>query len=348
MKKQTIFFLVLNIIFSSFSFSQMGIENSSIKDSQLFSQQNILSLKLNYSNKEVKNTKDDSTYVKTKVDYKLEDGQWKSLDVSIRKRGFSRLEICYFAPLRMKFNKSDIENTIFEGNKKLKLVLPCLKESDNNDNVIKEYLGYKIYELVSPYYFKTRLVDIDYEEDKGKKTKTFNLKGILKEDDKKVAKRFDGKIFERESVNPYALDTLTSVRNAFYSYLIGNTDFSQSHLHNVKLIYIDKRIVPICYDFDMSGLVNSSYAAVSETVNITSVTDRTYRGFERDQKVFYQVRSEFMANKSNILKRIDDAKTLFENPKEFSALRTFVLDFFDILTNETKFKQHILDKARNK
>jgi hypothetical protein len=347
MKKQTIFFLILNIFFSSYSFSQMSNVNSSNADSKLFANQNILSIKLNYSNKEIKNSENDTTYFSTLMSYKLVDNTWKEIEVGIRKRGFSRLNNCYFAPIRMKFEKKAIESTIFEGNKKLKLVLPCLKESDNNDNIIKEYIAYKIYEIVSPYYFKTRLVDIEYDEEKGSKIKSFNLKGILKEDDKNIAKRFNGKIFERELVNPYALDTLTSVRNAFFNYLIGNTDFSQSYLHNVKLIYIDKKIVPICYDFDMSGLVNASYAAVSPTVKIESVTDRTYRGFERDQQIFNQVRTEFIENKSRILKSIDDAESLFENKEEFTELSVFVMDFFNTIMNDIKFKQYILDQARN-
>jgi hypothetical protein len=347
MKKQAIFFLVFNIFFSNMSFSQMAIENSSNTDSKLFSEQSILSLKLNYSNKEVKNIDNDSTYTKTIMHYKLDGNRWDSIEVDIRKRGFSRLENCYFAPIKMKFKKKAIENSIFEGNKKLKLVLPCLKESDNNDNVIKEYVAYKIYEIVSPYYFKTRLVDIEYEEIKGSKTKPFDLKGFLIEDDKNVAKRYNGKIFEREFVNPYALDTLNSVRNAFFNYLIGNTDFSQSYLHNVKLIYINKSIVPICYDFDMSGLVNASYATVSETVSIESVTERTYRGFERDKQIFSQVRAEYIKNQSRIIKSIDDSEYMFNNPKEFTELKDFVMGFFYIIINDAKFKQYILDQARN-
>jgi hypothetical protein len=191
------------------------------------------------------------------------------------------------------------------------------------------------------------LVDIEYDEEKGSKIKSFNLKGFLKEDDKNVAKRYNGKIFERDFVNPYALDTLNSVRNDFFNYLIGNTDFSQSNQHNVKLIYIDKSIVPICYDFDMSGLVNASYATVSPTVNVESVTERTYRGFERDQQIFNQVRAEFLENKVRILKSIDDTEKLFENISEFTELKDFVMDFFNIIINEAKFKQLIIDKARN-
>ena len=35
----------------------------------------------------------------------------------------------------------------------LKLVLPCLQQKEKNDNVIQELLGYKFYEVFSPYNF---------------------------------------------------------------------------------------------------------------------------------------------------------------------------------------------------
>ena len=76
----------------------------------------------------------------------------------------------------MKIKKSNYKNTIFDGNKKMKLVLPCRTDDEKNDNILKEYLAYKVYELVSPYHFKTRRVNIEFTEPKGKKEKKYSLK----------------------------------------------------------------------------------------------------------------------------------------------------------------------------
>ena len=38
------------------------------------------------------------------------------------------------------------------------------EEKDRNDNVIKEYIAYKLYEQISPYHFNTRLVNIELTE----------------------------------------------------------------------------------------------------------------------------------------------------------------------------------------
>jgi len=75
---------------------------------------------------------------------------------------------------------------LFEGNKKLKLVLPCDYGKGSNDLILKEYLCYRLYEHITPYSFKTRLVNIELTEQREKKNRNFSIKGILIE----VAKSF--------------------------------------------------------------------------------------------------------------------------------------------------------------
>jgi hypothetical protein len=58
---------------------------------------------------------------------------------------------------------------MFEGNKKFKLVLPCNQQQASNDLVLLEWLCYKLYEEISLYAFKTRLVNVNVTELKGKK-----------------------------------------------------------------------------------------------------------------------------------------------------------------------------------
>ena len=86
---------------------------------------------------------------------------------------------------------------------------------------------------------------------------------------------------------------MTSIQNALFQFLLGNTDFSTAYQHNGKLLYVNKEIIPLPYDFDMTGWVNPSYATVNTTLGISSVQDRIYRGFKRDQKYFDEVRNSF-------------------------------------------------------
>jgi len=352
MKKQiTYIFIVLFLILYNNSFSQNIKElNQSEQVSKLFRSQEILPVKLGYSIRNIKKNTNDSTYIKTDLSYLGEGGVWNKFEVELRIRGFYRLKHCYFPPIKIKIKKSLSKGTLFEENKKLKLVLPCLMTKEKNDNIIKEYMAYKLYEVISLYHFKTRILDISFTEDKGKKTKTHVLKGILIEDDKKVAKRHDGKVFKRD-IHPMNQDPTTSVRNSFFQYLIGNIDFSTAFQHNEKLLFINSKFIPLPYDFDMSGLVNASYAEVlviNDEPLVSSVTERLYRGFRRDPDIIQQVRKEFLDNKIKLLEIVDSLEPFFEYPKEFIEAKNYILDFFEVISDDVRFKKYITSKLRTK
>ncbi len=339
MKKQGIFFFILMTVF-------WATAQKPLKSDELFADQAPLNIKLSYSNKEVNSKTNDSTFIDTTLEF-LHNEKWTAMEVQLRARGNFRRAECYFPPIKMKIKKDQREGTLFDGNKSLKLVLPCKLESENNDNILQEYIAYKIYEKISPFHFKTRRVDIDFNEQKGKKIKNFQLKGFLIEDDKQVAKRHEGKVFER-FVHPMGMQHLTSVQNAFFQFLLGNTDFSVAYQHNGKLLFVDKEIIPLPYDFDMTGWVDPSYATVNTTLGINSVQERVYRGFKRDQKYFDEVRAQFIDKKEELTQMVSSFESEFSNPKEFENMIDFMKDFYEILEDDAVFEKTIVAKARTK
>lgn len=316
------------------------------KSDELYKDQTPLEIKLGYSNKDLNRNTDDSTFITTPMAY-LHDEKWSEIEVNLRARGNFRRNECYFPPVKMKIKKKQYSGTIFDGNKTMKLVLPCKIEKENNDNVLQEYIAYKIYEKISPFHFKTRRVNIQFTEPKGKKTKEFQLKGFLIEDDKRVAKRHEGKVMER-FIHPMAMQHVTSVQNAFFQYLLGNTDFSVAYQHNGKLLYVDKEIIPLPYDFDMTGWVNPSYATVNTTLGINSVQDRKYRGFKREQQYFDQVRSQFLDQKEALMEMVASYEKEFSDPKEFQNMFEFMGSFYEVLEDDAKFDKVIVAEARTK
>ena len=231
-----------------------------------------------------------------------------------------------FSSHKNAFKKTDAKGTLFEGNKNLKLVMPCLLRKEKNDNIIQEFIAYKFYEKISPYYFKTRLVDIEFTEIKKKKTEVHKLTGFLIEDDKRVADRFEGKSFERY-IHPKAMDDMTSVQNSIFQFMIGNTDFSVAYQHNGKLLYIDKKIYPLPYDFDLCGLVDASYAIVNNTLGINSVRDRKYRGFKRDESLLEKVRNQILSKKNEFYQIVNSQKSKFELTTEFESTNEYLQVF---------------------
>jgi hypothetical protein len=352
MNKQIIWFLLIFIISLP---TYINAQNSNDSDSEnsdigLFDEQNILSLKFKYSNRDLKKETNDSTYVASELSYQNNDSSWTPLKIDLRARGNFRRNNCYFVPIKISIKKKDYKDTKFDGHKKLKMVVPCLLQKDGNDNVLKEYLAYKFYAIVSPYHFRTRLVNLELTEPRGQKEKIHNVKAFLIEDDKKIAKKFDGKVVER-SIHPLAQDQLNSIRCEFFQFMIGNTDFSNLEQHNATLLYVDNDIFPIPYDFDMSGLVNASYSTVSETLRsqtrMTSVTQRMYRGFKRSPELIEQVRQEYIGKRAEMFQIMEDLRTQFDNESEFENAKSFIHGFFNILMNDSEFKTEIIEKLRS-
>lgn len=350
MNKQIL--IIRNLLIISFlpifCFSQ---DKMPLELSELFLSDEVLSMKLSYSNRDLKKETNDSTFINTFLKFRTDETEWDSLDVRLRKRGNFRLRNCFYAPVKLKIKKKKAEGTLFESHKNLKLVLPCKTEKFKNDYILKEYLAYKMYEVISPYHFKARLVNLEYEELKNKKSKTHNLLGILVEDDKHVAKRIGGKVWDRK-VHPLNQLDQESVRNAFFQFMIANTDFSNAYSHNAKLFYLENQIIPVPYDFDMSGLVDASYSVVSlvssKPLDIENVTDRLYRGFIRNPTVYTEIRLEYLANRLALLAEIEKCKSMFEDPFEYNTTIEFINKFFEIITDDNKYKKWILDKARTK
>ena len=319
--------------------------------SKLFRSEQILPIKWTYSNREINRKTNDSTYIKAMLTYKSEDGKWVDLETEIRARGGFRRLNCYYTPIKLKLKKSKTKGTLFKGNKKLKLILPCLRGKTVNDKLIKEYLAYKLYEHISPYHFKTRLVDLEYTELKGKKAIVHSLKGILQEDDKNVAERLNGREYKK-NIHPLQQDAIASIQNNLFQYLIGNTDFSMRSRHNQKIFFINKKYISIPFDFDMSGLVNASYATISGIENlpikITAVSRRLYKGYKRDELLFQEVRQDFINNKVEMFNTINSLKKFFHYPKQFLSAKQFIVEFFEILENDDLFNKKIVNRARTK
>ena len=315
-----------------------------IASDRLFSDQTVLKINLNYSNEKLNRKTNDSTYIQSKLLF-FEKNQPKEINISLRARGNFRRKNCFFTPVKMKIKKSESSETIFEGNRSLKLVFPCIDERDKNDNIIKEFIAYKIYEIISPYYFQTRRLQITLVDQNEKSGKKYNLKGFLIEDDDKVAERFDGKIVKRK-INPLAMDNFNSLSLSFFNFMIGNSDFSSSHHHNGKLLFSEKKIFPIPYDFDLTGWVNPSYGKGVINRLGYSVEKRNFMGFNRGNELFFSVRDYFLEKKETIFDKAASFEMEFDQNYEFNTMMDYLKDFYRILESDKLFKRLIVSRAK--
>jgi hypothetical protein len=315
----------------------------------LFREEKPLDVKLKVSIKDIKKKTNDSTYLPAVFYSKNKEGQWDSINIEIRSRGMFRLKTCYFPPLRIKIDKENSKGTALKGNKSLKLVMPCLNNDKKNTLVLKEYICYQMLEEVTPYYFNTRLINLEFIEVDGKKIKNHILTAFLIEDDDMVAKRHHATVIENLKLHPLGLNDTSSIRHDFFQLMIANTDWSTTFSHNAKVIYQEpaKKYIPLAYDFDMSGFVDAPYAIVNSELGIASVRDRLYRGFCRKEPVVQFVRKEFLAAEPKIFDVLGQYEKDF-TPKEFTAMKSYLAEFFTMLKKDSEFKNMVLDGCRTK
>jgi hypothetical protein len=312
----------------------------------LFSPQEPLKIRFTMSIKDIRNP--DSIYINHLLFYQTASGQYDSIRVKMKRRGNYRLRECYFPPLWIKIDKKNAKNTLFEGNKKLKLVLACDNSGNNNVLILKEFLCYKLYEEITPFAFQARLADVELTE-KRKKNKTFLLKGILVEDLDKVAKRLHSEPMENVRIVPSQLNDTSALRYELFQFMISNTDWSALFQHNSKLVIQDQsKIISLMYDFDMSGLVNAPYAVVSEIngeqLPVKSVRERIYRGYCHPPEVMQFVRQEFIARMERLLAIPDQLKGYLSD-KEIKGIKNYLMEFFDIIKSDRSFKTEVLNSC---
>lgn len=305
-------------------------------------------MKLTVSIKDIKKKTNDSTYLPSVIHVQNASGGWDSVKVSVRARGFFRRKTCYFTPLRIKIAKGDAKGTLFEGNKSLKLVLPCQNNDIKDELILKEFICYKMDEVITPYHFKTRRIKLEFTDGDGKKNNTYPMTAFFIEDDDLVAKRHHAKVVENMNLHPLALNDTASLQHDLFQYLVANTDWSTTFMHNAKVIFKEPRkYIPLAYDFDMAGFVDAPYATANADLGISSVRERLYRGFCRNEATVQYVRKQFIDNERAILAVVDSFEKEF-NARDFKEMKGYLDEFFTVMKDNTRFKSAILEKCRRK
>ncbi|MCP5054810.1 MAG: hypothetical protein GY940_47030, partial [bacterium] len=175
---------------------------------------------------------------------------------------------------RMKFDDNKTANTIFEGEKKLKLVTHCKNSRKYEQYYIQEYLLYRVYSLLTPLSFRVRMANITYIDSR-KKTKPVTKACFFIENFKQMAKRNNAGIAKVESIKVYQADREVSILVAVFQFLIGNTDWSNNFGHNIKWLLMGdkKKYYPVPFDFDQAGMVHTHYAKPDRILRIKSVRE---------------------------------------------------------------------------
>ena len=278
----------------------------------------------------------------------VDDGKGpQDVAVQIGSRGHFRLMArnCDFVPIRIEFPRGgQTAGTIFDGQTSLKLGTHCRGDRDYDNYTLREYLTYRLFNLVTPLSFRARLARATYVDTRTKKTIAGRY-AILIEHENDVARRFGGRVVELQRIVFDDLDAATLNRMMLFEYMIGNTDFSIWALHNVRLVQDrNRKLYPVPYDFDLSGLVHAPYAAPDPRMGIRSVLDRLYRGPCRTLDEFDDAAQSFRAKR-------DDMFTLLASMKDLQPLargeaKSYLEGFFRAIDRPDTIRRQLVSGCK--
>lgn len=269
----------------------------------------------------------------------------ESHPILLSPRGLTRRkkETCTFPPLRVEFTGKPAKTSLFDRQKRLKLVTHCRNSTGHQQHVLLEYAAYKMLNVLTPTGLRARLGTFDYADIGGRVIA--GRIGFFTEDPDDAASRNGLKeVRTTGRIAVAQLDPAAAARAALFQYMIGNTDWSMragpagdTCCHNFRLMGAAMNsqygIVPVPYDFDASGLVNAPYAVPAEVLQTSSVRDRVYRGYCAHNAQVRAAAAEFRAKQGQLIGVLSTIPGLEDRRRTSSAayLATF---FRDIGTDE--------------
>ena len=157
----------------------------------MFEEEDPMLITLTLDLKKYQREKFKGEYMPAKFEYHLSDSLILEKQVRLKARGKFRRQHCSFAPFWLNIRKADVVNQHLQGIKRIKVVTHCNGGHAYGDYVLKEYLAYKIYNLLSPVSFRVRLVKMRYI-DTGRKNKVTENWAFMIEPEALLAERLGG------------------------------------------------------------------------------------------------------------------------------------------------------------
>jgi hypothetical protein len=212
------------------------------------------------------------------LSYTSPSGDSIKLGVHLRTRGHFRLRICQYPPLKVTLDREQTAHTEFAHQHSLKLTVQCRGGRSWANYVLEEYLIYRAYNLLTDKSFRARLAHVTYADPTGKHAPETRY-AFFVEDDDRMARRHHADVFTVKGARQADMDSAQMTLTAAFQYMIGNTDWAVSALHNIVIVRDSTHeLFPVPYDFDWSGVISTPYARPDERLGIQTVRERLFRG----------------------------------------------------------------------
>ena len=317
--------------------------NQSILD--MLSRQEVVEITLSINFDSLISKRNTEEYMPAGFTYENEKGVMQSYQIKVKPRGKYRRRVCDFPPLKLKFSKDELEAAGLSDMNELKLVTHCLDDKlQGNEQVLREYLIYKMYNELTPMSLRVQLAKITYR-DSGGKGKKLTRWAFLIEDEEELEARKGGQICDCLGQQKDAIQPTHERIASLFQYMIGNTDWNLEMLRNVKLLRTgDEKLIPVPYDFDFSALVSAPYAKINSDLGQRNIRDRVFMGLTSSADEIYPTISYFKTKKEALYKIVWSFKQL--NDESRAEMAAYLDSFYLVVDDMQRVQSELFEKRQ--
>jgi hypothetical protein len=347
--RHVILFVVLVVV------GMVGPNAMATEEKPLFSSHDVLEMSLSVDFDALcrPNEVEGCKYSATSMTLVGEDGSTQLLPVEIRVRGGwrARKSHCDVPPLFVRFTSDTTEDTPFAGQGMLPLTTHCRSRleprlnsasgKDYEQYVLREYMGYRLYNLITDRSLRVRQVRINYRLP-GSDEEMVSRYAFFTEHFDDMAARHEARAMYDKSFDEQRVDLASTDQVALFNFMIGNTDASIVRERNVVLIVTEEgQQYPVPYDLDMSGLVDAEYNGVSPRLDFRDPKQRYYLGFCHPGVDFDSLFQQFGAQQQYIIAMFDDIQGMSWSSRKQS--RSYLNKFFKLLDSSEHRQEKIIE-----
>ena len=174
-----------------------------------------------------------------------------------------------------------------------------------------------------------QLIDLEIKDSLGNLA-PINTKGFLIEHREELIDRLGAVMSDVKCMKPIHLSNYDYILFQVFQFFIGNLDWLLPTCKNCEIISLESgEMVPIAYDFDFSGMVNTKYAVPNLSFPVKTITDRYFLGHKKKMNELDPVLALFQEKKLELIQTVSDFDYL---PKsERKRMVKYMESFYKIL-----------------
>jgi len=321
--------------------------DSLVIESNIFDTDNPIYCSLEFNIKEFRKDKFKDKKIPAILTYFKTDSDTISKEIHIEARGESRKKICFFPPIKLRLKNTSFDDPYLDQVKNQKLVTHCNSSKDYEEYLLKEYLTYKLFNILTEVSYRVQLMKIDYIDSKDK-VKPVTRYAFLIEHTKILAERNDCLQIKSENLGMKHVEKTSMILFSMFQYMIGNVDWSIAGTHNIKLLkskdFTQELPFVVPYDFDHAGLVNTSYAVNVRDPEIASVRTRVFDGMCYSEEDYAAVIQEFIKHKNDFYREINSFDLLPASTKK--DIISYLDNFYKLIDQANFYKRFVLSTCQ--